>query len=39
MNLEDLIQKKKELEDRIVKLHAKQLSIKVLVNSCYGLTN
>jgi len=39
MTKEELIQRKKELEDRVVKLHAKQLSIKVLVNSCYGLTN
>jgi hypothetical protein len=38
MDIEDLMKRKQELEDTILRLNAKQMSIKILINSAYGLT-
>jgi hypothetical protein len=39
MDIDALIKRKQELEDTILRLNAKQMSIKILINSAYGLTN
>ena len=36
MTLEQLQERKSELDTRIKQLHAQQMSLKVLVNSTYG---
>jgi hypothetical protein len=38
MDIQQLMQRKRELEDTILRLNAKQMSIKIFINSAYGLT-
>jgi hypothetical protein len=39
MDIQSLLKRKRELEDTIIRLNAKQMSIKIFINSAYGLTN
>ena len=39
MTREQLMQRKRELDTKIKQLDAKQLSLKILLNSAYGLAN